>query len=227
MSQILFLVIATAGVLAALGTILARNLVHAGLYLVAFFFLIACQFVLLEAEFLAAVQVLVYIGAVAIILMFGIMLTRNIQGDDTTTVSRSGFVAAGLVSIGLLATLVAGIARERGTSGRPAWGEATTRRPTGPAPELRALPRSQAIHNMGRAVGEQMLTRYVVAFEVAGILLTAALVGAIAVAVQEGSHDDDPSARVRTKQDEPTGSGRLDGAAGMSTPTTPAGASAR
>ena len=63
---------------------LARNLVHAALFLVGFFFLVACQFVLLEAEFLAAIQVLVYIGAVAILLMFGIMLTRNIQGDETT-----------------------------------------------------------------------------------------------------------------------------------------------
>ena len=52
----------------------------------AFFFIVACQFVMLEAEFLAAIQVLVYIGAVAILLMFGIMLTRNVQGDDTTIV---------------------------------------------------------------------------------------------------------------------------------------------
>ena len=80
--QVLFVVIAAVGLAAALGTILARNLVRAALYLVAFFFMVACQFVLLEAEFLAALQVLVYIGAVAIILMFGIMLTRNIQGDD-------------------------------------------------------------------------------------------------------------------------------------------------
>ena len=82
------MVIAALGLLAALGTVLARNLVHAALFLVAFFFTIACQFVLLEAEFLAAIQVLVYIGAVAILLMFGIMLTRNIQGDDTTTLRR-------------------------------------------------------------------------------------------------------------------------------------------
>ena len=82
--------IAALGLLAALGTVLARNLVHAALFLVAFFFTIACQFVLLEAEFLAAIQVLVYIGAVAIILMFGIMLTRNIQGDDTTIVRLPG-----------------------------------------------------------------------------------------------------------------------------------------
>ncbi len=90
MVQFLFLVIAALGLLAALGTVLARNLVHAALFLVAFFFTIACQFVLLEAEFLAALQVLVYIGAVAIILMFGIMLTRNIQGDDTTIVTAPG-----------------------------------------------------------------------------------------------------------------------------------------
>src|SRR6516162_9655424 len=83
--QILFVIIAGLGLLAALGTVLARNLVHAALFLVAFFFTVACQFVLLEAEFLAALQVLVYIGAVAIILMFGIMLTRNVQGDDPTS----------------------------------------------------------------------------------------------------------------------------------------------
>jgi len=103
--QFLFLVIAALGLLTALGTVLARNLVHAALFLVAFFFTVACQFVLLEAEFLAALQVLVYIGAVAIILMFGIMLTRNIQGDDTTIVAaawRIPALVAGLCVFGIL-----------------------------------------------------------------------------------------------------------------------------
>ena len=199
MNQILFGVIATAGVLAALGTILARNLVHAALFLVAFFFLVACQFVMLEAEFLAAVQVLVYIGAVAIIMMFGIMLTRNIQGDDTTKVSRAGFFAAGLAAVGLLAVLVLGINREEGPLGQSPWRELTTRPAIGPGKDLKATPRAQAINNMGNVVGGQLLSRYIVAFEVAGILLTAALVGAIALAVQEGSRDDDPSARVRDR----------------------------
>ena len=85
MIQVLFVVIAVVGLAAALGTILARNLVRAALYLIGFFFTVACVFVLLEAEFLAALQVLVYIGAVAILLMFGIMLTRNIQGDDPSS----------------------------------------------------------------------------------------------------------------------------------------------
>ena len=118
MLQFLFLVIAALGLLAALGTVLARNLVHAALFLVAFFFTVACQFVLLEAEFLAALQVLVYIGAVAIILMFGIMLTRNIQGDDTTIltgVSRLPAIFAGLCVFG-----DPGVRdQQRGGSGRP------------------------------------------------------------------------------------------------------------
>lgn len=199
MNQILFGVIATAGVLAALGTVLARNLVHAALFLVAFFFLIACQFVMLEAEFLAAVQVLVYIGAVAIILMFGIMLTRNIQGDDTTTVSRAGFVASGLAAVGLLAVLVIGINREEGPLGHRPWREATARPAIGPEPAQKDSPRARAINNMGGVVGGELLSRYLVAFEVAGILLTAALVGAIALAMPEGAQDDDPSARVRDR----------------------------
>lgn len=200
MNQILFGVIATLGVLAALGTVLARNLVHAALYLVAFFFLIACQFVMLEAEFLAAVQVLVYIGAVAIILVFGIMLTRNIQGDDTTTVSPAGFVAASLAALGLFAVLVSGISRETGPPGRPAWSDSVSRPVIGPAQVDKDTPRAAAINNMGRTVGIELLTRYVIAFEIAGVLLTAALVGAIALAVQEGPKSDDPSARTHVKQ---------------------------
>ena len=102
--QFVFVIIAALGLAAALGTVLARNLVHAALFLVAFFFTIACQFVLLEAEFLAALQVLVYIGAVAILLMFGIMLTRNIQGDDPKS-TPSAWQLPGLVA-GLCVFLV-------------------------------------------------------------------------------------------------------------------------
>jgi NADH-quinone oxidoreductase subunit J len=197
-NQALFLVIATLGVLAALGTVLARNLVHAALYLVAFFFLVACQFVMLEAEFLAAVQVLVYIGAVAIIMMFGIMLTRNIQGDETTRVSRYGFVASGLAVLGLLAVLVLGITREEGPIGHTPWRDVAERPTTGSDTSLKT-PQAQAINNMGPAVGAELLSRYLIAFEVAGLLLTAALIGAIALAMQDGTRDDDPSARVRDR----------------------------
>src|SRR5207253_8283037 len=123
------MVIAALGLAAALGTVLARNLVHAGLFLVAFFFTIACQFVLLEAEFLAALQVLVYIGAVAILLMFGIMLTRNIQGADPAS-AASAWQLPGLVAgLGIFLVLAYGIAYQTGMGGQRTWAE-TDERPS-------------------------------------------------------------------------------------------------
>ena len=126
MISVLFLVISTLGLLAALGTVLARNLVHAALYLVAFFFIVACQFVLLEAEFLAAIQVLIYIGAVAILMMFGIMLTRNILGDDTTTVPVGWKVPGrSWPASGSSRCSSSGSIEHEGAPGRPSWSSMT------------------------------------------------------------------------------------------------------
>lgn len=202
MSQTLFLVISALGLLAALGTILARNLVHAALYLVAFFFIVACQFVLLEAEFLAAIQVLIYIGAVAILLMFGIMLTRNVQGDETTTVVGAWKLPALVAGLGLFAVLTIGINNHVGIKGQTRWIASTNRPSIVPAKGQPASPRAVAINNMGKAVGDEMLTRFAVPFEVAGLLLTAALVGAIALAHREG---DDESPRLGARKTMSTG----------------------
>ncbi len=195
MSQTLFLILAALGLLAALGTVLARNLVHAALYLVAFFFLVACQFLLLEAEFLAAVQVLVYIGAVAILMMFGIMLTRNIQGDETTTTRWAWRIPAVLASLGFLAVIVVGIGREAGMGDRRGWFQIRVRPAVGPNPLLTQSPKGKAVADMGRSVGIELMGRYALPFEVAGLLLTAALVGSIALATQDGADDDEPDAR--------------------------------
>ncbi|MBX6314242.1 MAG: NADH-quinone oxidoreductase subunit J, partial [Isosphaeraceae bacterium] len=189
MIRILFGLIASLGLLMALGTVLARNLVHAALYLVGFFFLVACTFILLEAEFLALMQVLVYIGAVAILLLFGIMLTRNIQGDETTGVGGIAMAVGGVVALGVLAVLIVGIVDESGGPGRSAWRQTTVRPPVARADDPAADPRSRAINNMGKAVGDEMMTRFVVPFEVAGLMLTAVLVGAIAIAVGEGTEE--------------------------------------
>ncbi|MEO6810722.1 MAG: NADH-quinone oxidoreductase subunit J [Isosphaeraceae bacterium] len=180
--RILFLVIASLGLLMALGTVLARNLVYAALYLFAFFFVVACLFILLEAEFLAAMQVLVYIGAVAILILFGIMLTRNIQGDETTGGTPLGKSMAALVSLGILAVLIVGINDDRGGPGRAAWTSRTVR-PAATAPgDLNPDVRGNSINDMTRVIGVELVTRFVVPFEIAGLLLTAALVGAIALA---------------------------------------------
>lgn len=193
MIQFLFIVIAGLGLAAALGTVLARNLVHAALFLVAFFFTVACQFVLLEAEFLAALQVLVYIGAVAIILMFGIMLTRNVQGTDPTTSPSAAQTPGLLVGLLLFVVLGFGISFQRGVTGRGTWA-LMDHRPTIQAEQgIPPGPRVNAINNMGKTVGDELLTRFVVAFEVAGLLLTAALVGAIALAHRD-EHVTGPAA---------------------------------
>lgn len=193
-SQSLFLIISVLGLLAALGTVLARNLVHAALYLVAFFFVVACQFVMLEAEFLAAIQVLVYIGAVAILMMFGIMLTRNVQGDDTTSVPRGWVVPALAATLGMFFILTFGINNHVGLRGRSAWTASVRRPAVGGAPRRGEVqsPRTRAVNDMGRTVGDEMLTRYVLPFEVAGLMLTAALVGAVALAHRDAEDENLP-----------------------------------
>src|SRR4051812_11391745 len=138
-------------------------------------------------------QVLVYIGAVAILLMFGIMLTRNIQGDVTTTVAPGWVIPALFAGLGLFVVLAFGINNQVGVRDRSEWA-ATSERPSiapveGQPPSERAL----AINNMGKAVGIELMTRFAIPFEVAGLLLTAALVGAIALAHREG---DDESPRL-------------------------------
>ena len=194
MAEFLFLVIAVLGLGAALGTVLARNLVHAALYLIGFFFAVACLFVLLEAEFLAAIQVLVYIGAVAILLMFAIMLTRNVQGDDTTTVPTAWKVPGLFAGLCLFAILAFGVNNAISPTGKGLWATSESRPsiapPSGPE-NAWVAERREAVNDMGRVVGVQLMTRYAVAFELAGLLLTAALVGAIVLAYRE---EDDPSA---------------------------------
>ncbi len=199
MLQLIFLLIAAVGLLAALGTVLARNLVHAALFLVAFFFTIACQFVLLEAEFLAAIQVLVYIGAVAILLMFGIMLTRNIQGDDTTTLAGAWKIPALLAGLCVFGVLFYGINHATAPVGRTSWSLSAERPSIGPdaGQDKAVVIRREAVNNMAKVVGNELMTRYVVAFEMAGLLLTVALVGAIALAHRE---ENEPEATSSAEQ---------------------------
>jgi len=189
--QALFIALSTFGLLMALGTVFARNLVNAALFLVAFFFVVACQFVLLEAEFMAAIQVLIYIGAVAVLLMFGIMLTRNITGDETTTVTGQwrllGIGVAGSVMIVLFL----------GINGFKPWTDLGVR-PEFPLTSDSTTARGQAILAMTPTVGREMMTRYVVPFELAGLLLTAALVGAVVLAQYDRT--DEKSAAAETPQ---------------------------
>lgn len=215
-AKAVFIQLALLGVLSALGTVLARNLVHAALYLVAFFFIVACLFVLLEAEFLAAMQVLVYIGAIAVLLMFAIMLTRNVQGDDTTTTPWPRKILPALVALGLLFVLTAGVLSQRvGPQDSAAipgegrtWRDAVYRARTIDPGDVELNARGIVINDMPRSIGNELMTRWALTFEVAGLLLTAALVGAVALARTETFDENEGKARVaRTIATAPTGNG--------------------
>lgn len=79
--EIVFLIVAVVTLFAALVVVTTPNMVHAALWLVLALFGVAVTFVLLDATFLAVVQVVIYIGAIAVLMMFAIMLTRGVMGE--------------------------------------------------------------------------------------------------------------------------------------------------
>ena len=114
---------------------------------------------LLLAEFIAAVQILVYIGAVGILLLFAIMLTERVTGDDERRVTSRGwfwgFVVAAAVFIILLLPVIQQL----------------------PSPEA-----AQTIEPSVKELGHKLMNPYVVTLEVLALLLTAALIGAVTAA---------------------------------------------
>lgn len=96
--QIVFLVVAAAILAAAVQVVSTRNLVHAALWLIVTLFGMAVLFALLEAGFLAVVQVVVYIGAISILIIFAIMLTRRVM-QDTGPQTNSLWWLAGLIAL--------------------------------------------------------------------------------------------------------------------------------
>jgi NADH-quinone oxidoreductase subunit J len=149
----------------ALGVVISRNLIHGALYLIVSLFGGAGFFVLLSAPFLAAVQVLVYIGAIAILIIFAVMLTRSM------TAMRELFnqqwwlsaIVGGLLFLLLAVGVIFPVWGANGTNAnQPATDEVATTAELGVA----------------LVDGNQ----YVLPFEVASLLLTAAMIGAIVIA---------------------------------------------
>jgi len=161
--QIVFIITAATTLGAAVMVVSARNLVHAALWLVVSLFGVAVVFVLLNAGFLAVAQVIIYIGAIAILMIFAIMLTRRIYSESSPQVNRNWGLAA-ILSIALFA----GLAWMLGS-----WSGFSTA-----LPEM--SPRADPLRELGLALVSPDF--YVIPFEVASVLLLAALVGAIMVA---------------------------------------------
>jgi NADH-quinone oxidoreductase subunit J len=156
--NIAFGVMAAVVVLAAMRVVTTQNVVHAALYLVAVLAGVGATYILLAAEFLAVVQVLVYIGAIVVLFLFGIMLTRATIGRERSLDGDQRGVAA-LVAL-LLGGMLAFVLID-------AFG--------GEEVEVTAVQRT-------REVGDVLFTSYLVPFMAASVLLLAALVGAIVLA---------------------------------------------
>ena len=167
--QIFFLAISVLILGSSLMVVTTRNLIHAALWLVLALFGIAILFVELDAEFLAVAQVVVYIGAIAILFIFTAMLTRRVMQDTGTQVNKGWWLAA-VISFLLYLGLVL-IFRN--------WdGAASAARPP-------MSPQFNPVSALGAALVSP--DAYLIPFEVASVLLLAALIGAIVIARQRES----------------------------------------
>jgi NADH-quinone oxidoreductase subunit J len=168
LQAILFYLFAAAVVAAGAMVVAARNPVHSVLFLIVAFFNTAGLFVLIGAEFLAMILVIVYVGAVAVLFLFVVMML-NIDFEQL----RSGFVRylpvgalVGLILLAELCLVVGSWAIVPGGAGMAA-----------------SLPAGVTLSNT-RALGDILYTRYLFAFQGAGLILLVAMIGAIVLTLR-------------------------------------------
>ena len=156
--NVAFYLLAAAMGVSAIRVVTVKNVVHAALYLVVVLAGVAGLFILLAAEFLAGVQVLVYIGAIVVLFLFGIMLTRAPIGRDLDLDNdqRGAAIVVSLFLLGILGTILVDAFDDEKIS-------------------------TERVQTTGD-IGLELFQSYVVPFEVISILLTAALVGAVVIA---------------------------------------------
>lgn len=141
--------------------VLSRNIMHAAFSLLFTFFGVAGLYVLLHADFLAITQIMIYIGGILVLIIFGVMLTTRISGVDV----RSGIT--GKVQLGLTAALSVSLAAMLVKI------FLSTQWHIAPAADVDAT---------AEMIGNALLTKYLLAFEAASILLLVAIVGAAFIA---------------------------------------------
>src|SRR5205809_8054578 len=158
MNNIAFIAIAILTLAAALAAASLRKLIHAALSFAVTFVGVAAFFFLLGAEFVGLVQVFVYVGAVAVLIVFTILLTRR-EDEETSGFNWGGAIVAVVVFAGLLWTIL----------------KTPSVSVVAPAIELLTIKR----------IGEVLMTNYVWPLQCIGLLLTAALIGALVLVMEE------------------------------------------
>lgn len=160
--ELAFVIIATVTLGGAVAAMSLRHLVHCALALVVTFAGLGAMYLLLNAEFVAFVQLLVYVGAVAILIVFALLLTRSAKVEP-----HQGLLPSRLGGLGIALLAFVTIVSALISSGRFDRMQIV-------APELTV-----------RRIGEELMTRYVLPLEVIALLLTAAMIGAVVIAMDE------------------------------------------
>ena len=157
-----FFILAALSVVSALGAMFLKNLVHCALSLIVTFASLAALFLQLDAQFVGFAQVLVYVGAVAILIVFALLLTRG-RDAGTLPVLSSSWLAGGIVAVLVFATFAYAL-----LSG----------------PRSTTTDRSAPLVDT-RMIGDALMGQYVIALELVGVVLTVALIGAVLIAMTD------------------------------------------
>jgi NADH-quinone oxidoreductase subunit J len=162
--QGVFLFVGLVTFLSAIMVVTSPKLIHAGLWLILTLAGIASLFVVLEAPFLAVVQVVLYIGAISILVIFAIMLTRGVMQETGGQITPL-WSGAALLGLGLFTALLMLVLRSPQFAATP-----------GPLPAETTV----LLEDLGRALVD--VNRFILPFELASVLLLAAMIGAIFIA---------------------------------------------
>ena len=159
-TQVIFIILSAVALIGALGVVVSRKLFHAAIFLVLSFVGVAGYYVLLEAEFLAMIQILVYVGAIAILIIFAIMLSRRMMSSEFRA-SNEQWLWALVAGVALFVILVVILVQVN-------W------------PVVEAAVPDNTVSELGQALVSP--DQYLLVFEVASVLLLVALVGAVIIA---------------------------------------------
>lgn len=180
--QVIFIIVSALTLIAGIFVVTLRNLFHAALWMMLSFLGVAGLYVLLETGFMAATQLLVYIGAISILVIFAIMMTRRLMQTTETPFNTQwvwGGVAAALV-FGLITAVLAQVLSLDPASIVGVDGSIVLNA----KPSIEDPVINEAINNNVVALGESFVSAdaYVLPFELASVLLLVALVGSIIIA---------------------------------------------
>lgn len=162
---VVFWALVVIGVGSSLAVVLVRDIFKAALFLIIAFLTMAGFFVILNAEFLAVIQVLIYAGAISILIIFAIMMTRDVaHGNLSNRLQPVAFLAALLLLVAILFVVSQG-----------SWGLLSE------SPAVENIVQNQVFAATGAHLGGLLVREFVLPFELVATLLLAALIGAIAL----------------------------------------------